>query len=685
MAVDALQQDHALELGEVGGTDLLYLGGKVVIGRCGDGGENLFAGDGIGFADLLLQGQVELPLVDQHFLQGGNVPLLFDRLGRHELVHQVFEAAFTQGGDLGAEVLRIKNCVALLVDDFALVVGDVVVLQQLLAHVEVAGFDFALGAFDAAGDDAGFDGFTVGHFEAVHDGFDAVAGEDAHERVIQAEVEARGAGVALAAGAATELVVNAAGLMALGGDDAQATEGLDVLMVFGPLGANFIDAGLACSGVKRLLRLGLLQGFFHVATEHDVGAAAGHVGGDGDHLGPTGLGDDVGLAGVLFGVEDLVGELFFVEQTCDELRILNRGGAHQHGLAALVAFADVLDGGFVFFARGFVNPVELVFAAADAVGGNNHGLEAVDFLELVGLGVGSAGHTRQLAVKAEVVLECDGGHGLVFGLDLDALFGFDGLVQAVAPAPAGHQAAREFVDDTDLALLDHVVLVAVVEVVGPQRRIQVVHEGDVGGVIQAGAGRDEAQVGKDALGAFVALLGQEDLMAFFVEGEVAGFGDAFAGAGVCLAFLLDQRGHRFVDGDVEVGVVFGLATDDEGGAGFVDEDGVDLVNDGEVEPALHAVGYFVDHVVSQVVEAVFVVGAVGDVGTVGGLLVFTRGLGQVDAYCEAQEVVEAAHPLRISAGEVVVDGDDVDALAGEGVEVHGQGGGEGFALAGAHL
>jgi hypothetical protein len=56
---------------------------------------------------------------------------------------------------------------------------------------------------------------------------------------------------------------------------------------------------------------------FDVAAEHDVGAAAGHVGGDGDHAGAAGLGDDLGLARVLLGVEHLVRQLFLVEQQPD--------------------------------------------------------------------------------------------------------------------------------------------------------------------------------------------------------------------------------------------------------------------------------------------------------------------------------------------------------------------------------
>ena len=43
-----------------------------------------------------------------------------------------------------------------------------------------------------------------------------------------------------------------------------------------------------------------------VAAEHDVGAAAGHVGGDGDRAAPAGLGDDAGLLLVVLGVEHVV-------------------------------------------------------------------------------------------------------------------------------------------------------------------------------------------------------------------------------------------------------------------------------------------------------------------------------------------------------------------------------------------
>ena len=68
-----------------------------------------------------------------------------------------------------------------------------------------------------------------------------------------------------------------------------------------------------------------------------------------------------------------------------------------------------------------------------------------------------------------------------------------------------------------------------------------------------------------------------------------------------------------VEGLVLRCVIVGLATDDEWRARLVNQNRVDLVNDGEVEAALYAIFTFVDHVVAQIVKTKFIVGAVGDV------------------------------------------------------------------------
>ena len=156
-------------------------------------------------------------------------------------------------------------------------------------------------------------------------------------------------------------------------------------------------------------------------------------------------------------------------------------------MTALVTLTDIVDRGFVFFLRGFVDAVELVFAAADAVGRHHQSFKAIDLLEFVGLCVCRSRHATKFFVETKIVLEGYGSHGLVFRLNRHTFFGFYRLVQSVAPTTACHQSSRELVNDHNLAVLVHIVLVAVVEVVGAQGRIQVVHQTDVRGVVQRGA------------------------------------------------------------------------------------------------------------------------------------------------------------------------------------------------------
>src|SRR6266702_1226181 len=58
------------------------------------------------------------------------------------------------------------------------------------------------------------------------------------------------------------------------------------------------------------------------------------------------------------------------------------------------------------------------------VGRDPHDPELVDLFELPGLGPGRTGHPGELLVHPEVVLDGDGGEGLVLLLDPNALLGF---------------------------------------------------------------------------------------------------------------------------------------------------------------------------------------------------------------------------------------------------------------------
>ncbi len=101
--------------------------------------------------------------------------------------------------------------------------------------------------------------------------------------------------------------------------------------------------------------------------------------------------------------------------------------------------------------------------------------------------------------------------------------------------------------------------------------------------------------------------------------------------------------------------------------------------------ALDELGGEERHVVAQIVEAHLVVRAVGDVRGIGGAALRTGETVDDEADLQPHEAVDLAHPLAVAPGKIVVHGDDVHALAGDGVQIGREHGDERFALAGLHF
>ena len=130
----------------------------------------------------------------------------------------------------------------------------------------------------------------------------------------------------------------------------------------------------------------------------------------------------------------------------------------------------------VFAVLRLVDGIRQVLADHRHVGRDADDIEIVDRPEFLFFGQGRTGHAGKLFVHAEIILEGDRRQGLVLLFDLDAFLGFDRLVQTVAVATSEHQAAGEIVDDDDLAVLDHIFLVAMHRAMRLQGIVDVVVE-----------------------------------------------------------------------------------------------------------------------------------------------------------------------------------------------------------------
>ena len=92
------------------------------------------------------------------------------------------------------------------------------------------------------------------------------------------------------------------------------------------------------------------------------------------------------------------------------------------------------------------------------------------------------------------------------------------------------------------------------------------------------------------------------LFGLFVLGEVTR---------TVFLFLLIEFGDQLVDLLVQISTFLGRSRDDQRRARFIDKNGVDLIDDGEIQLSLHFVLQRKSQIVTQVVEAEFVVGRIG--------------------------------------------------------------------------
>ena len=260
----------------------------------------------------------------------------------------------------------------------------------------------------------------------------------------------------------------------------------------------------------------------HVAAELDIGAAAGHVGGDGERTRAPRLRDDVRLLLVIAGVEHVVGNRFLLQPLGQELGLLDAGRADQHRLPPLLAVLQELDDRVPLLVRRAVDLVVAILADAGLVGGDLDHVEAVDVAELGGLGRRGAGHAGELRIHAEVVLEGDRGQRLVLLLDPHMLLGLQRLVQPFREAAPRHHAPGELVDDDDAPVLDDVVGIALEHLVGADRLVQVMDDRDVLDVVEVGA-LQQLVLGEQRLDALGALVGERRRAGLLVDLEVALF------------------------------------------------------------------------------------------------------------------------------------------------------------------
>ncbi len=192
--------------------------------------------------------EAQAELADEFFIQTLYIPLIRMKIFGCELIEGAAEdSAHVVFEDELALFDTLEKLTAQSINSFALFVHHVVIFEQVFAGLEVLRFNGFLRCLDAVRDHARFDGHAFFHAEALKQRADPLLGEDAHEVVFEREIKARCAGIALTAGTAAELIVDAAGLVALSAENEQASGGDDFFV--------FLLRGLVVD-VERLVPVG---------------------------------------------------------------------------------------------------------------------------------------------------------------------------------------------------------------------------------------------------------------------------------------------------------------------------------------------------------------------------------------------------------------------------------------------
>ena len=243
------------------------------------------------------------------------------------------------------------------------------------ADLEVLTFDDALGPRDLAADNRVIERRRLPrrHEARRHEGVDAVA----HEQVVfEAYEEPRLPGVALSAGAASQLQIDAATLVAIRADDVEAAER---------------DDGVVLHGAR--------------PAQPDIGPPPRHVGGDRDRTSRARPRHDARFRRVVLRVQHLAGHAGRPEPDGQPLRLFDRERPDEHRPPERMGEPDFVDDRLILRLPMREERVRLVDPNHGVVRRHDHHVEPVKLVELHGRRLGRPGHAAQDRVSTEKMLQ----------------------------------------------------------------------------------------------------------------------------------------------------------------------------------------------------------------------------------------------------------------------------------------
>ena len=136
------------------------------------------------------------------------------------IVHDVIN----HGEDGIPHGFSVQDLTSFLVDDLPLLVHDLVIIQQILTNTKVVALDLLLGVLNGIGQHLVGQFLVFGDLQGVEHIDHTLGTEQAHQVILQRDIEPGFTGIALSSGTAAQLVVDTSGFMPLGTDDLQTAQ-----------------------------------------------------------------------------------------------------------------------------------------------------------------------------------------------------------------------------------------------------------------------------------------------------------------------------------------------------------------------------------------------------------------------------------------------------------------------------
>ena len=146
-----------------------------------------------------------------------------------------------------------------------------------------------------------------------------------------------------------------------------------------------------------------------------------------------------------------------------------------------------------------------------------------------------------------------------------------------------------------------------------------------------------------------------------------------------------QRLGKLVYDTIQCSGLIALSGNDQRRSCFINQDGVHLVHDGKVMTALNLVLFVDDHIVTQIIESEFVVGAICNITRISFPTLVVCQTVENTSNCQTEETQNLSHFIGLCFCQVVIDRYNVNALSGQRIQISCNTCNQSFTFTGLHF